>query len=428
MRDNKLHTPAGVRDLLFEECAEKRRLEQKTAEIFRRYGYRQVESPMFEYIEVFAEERQGNTSPSQMYQFFDRDGSTLALRSDMTPPIARIAATAYANDEGPLRFCYFGNTFRFNGSYEGKPREVSQAGIELMGVSSAEADAEVIAVAIHSMLAAGLSAFKVTIGQVPFFKAVLQEAGLCEEESKRLQDYIAGRDYVAAEQLVKKSGMPEESRRLFLELPKLVGTGKMLRYAAGLTKKAEAIQALKELGKLYTLLVHYGVEQYVTFDLGMVNKLHYYTGIIFRGYTEGTGYAVLSGGRYDGLVKQYGRKLPAVGFGIKIAGMLSALQFQKKRLPEKKAKTLVAYTKEGLTTAFRTADRYRDKGWYMETSLLGENLEENLAYAKSRGMSHVLYFTDEVHLKVISLTDKMGGYTAEIRVDELIEPVLGEEE
>ena len=171
--DFKLHTPIGVNDLLPEEARVKKAVCIKIEKIFDSYGYNEVESPMFEYIEVFSDEKMGSISPQEMFRFFDKDGRLIALRSDMTPPIARIAATAYHQSTGPLRFSYFGNAFRDSKSYQGKKCEFAQAGIELLGAYGADADAEVIAMAVKSILASGIKEFKLNIGQVKFFNAII---------------------------------------------------------------------------------------------------------------------------------------------------------------------------------------------------------------------------------------------------------------
>ena len=426
MRDNKLHTPVGVRDVLCEECAIKTDITEKIRENFRCYGYQQVESPTFEYIEVFSDEKLGSTKPEQMYRFFDRDGSTLALRSDMTPPIARIAATSYYQTPYPLRFSYFGNAFKYNEDYQGKLREFAQAGVELLGVNSSDADAEVIAVAVNSLLAAGIQNFKITIGDVEFFKGILEETGLPEEICKKLQQSIGNRDYVKSEEIVRAYSMPENIQKLFIELPNLVGSLDILTYAKRLTKNRNAKQAISRLQDLYQLLRNHEVEEYISFDLGMVNQLNYYTGIIFRGYTYDSGYPIVAGGRYDHLVEHYGAGMPAVGFSLKINELVSAVMKHSVSVPEKSPKTLVAYTDAGKAAACQIANEYRRDGMYVENSLLGEDMEENMAYAKEKNMSHVLYFVDAVQVKVISLADEMGGFTVDVTVDELIRP--GKEE
>lgn len=422
MRDNKLHTPVGVRDVLEQECAVKKEISKRVEEIFHCYGYCEVESPMFEYIEVFSDEKRGSTNPRFMYKFFDRDGSTLALRSDMTPPIARIAATAYSQKDVPLRFCYFGNAFRYNENYQGKMREFTQAGVELIGVNSVEADAEMLSVAVNGLLSIGITDFKITVGDVAFFKGILEETGLPEEICKELQNKIALRDYVAVEEIITKNEMPENIQKIFIELPKLVGTLDVLAYVKKLSKNSSARRALSRLQDLFQVLKAYHIEQYITFDLGMVNQLNYYTGIIFRGYTYGSGYSIVDGGRYDNLVEQYGVKMPAVGFVLKLSEIVSIVMRNKMDIPVKTTKTLIAYTQTGMTTAIETANTYRRSGMYVETSLLGDDIEKNTAYARKKNMTHVLYFIDTINLKVISLADEMGGFTVDVTVDELIMP------
>ncbi len=423
MRDNKLYTPVGVRDILFEECNYKKHILQEIDKIFRCFAYQQVETPTFEYMEVFSDEKLGGTKQKEMVRFFDRDGSILALRTDMTPPIARIASTSFADKKNePMRFSYFGNTFRYNEEYQGKQREFAQAGIELLGVDNSDADAEVIAVAVNSILATGLSHFQVIVGNVEFLKGILEETGLEKDICNQLQMYIANRDYVAAEKIVTEYHIPKNIKKIFIDLPKLVGTLEVLEYVNTLTQNQTAKKAISRLQELYQRLCYYGMEQYVTFDLGMVGQLHYYTGIIFRGYADGSGYSILSGGRYDNLVAQYGVAMPAVGMALKLNEVLLAIQKQEIVIEYQKAKTLIAFTQKGIKKAVEIANIYRESGMYIEMSLLGEDIAKNMAYAEKKEMTHILYFIDDISMKVISLADEMGGFTVEIPITELILP------
>ena len=199
MKNNRIHTPFGVKDYLSDECLIKKAITNAMDKVFTGYGYNEVITPTFEYIEVFSDDKMGSTSPANMYKVFDRDGAVLALRSDMTPPIARVASTAYADEKNAVRLYYFGNAFRFNASYQGKLSEFFQAGIELMGVDSAYADAEVIAVACESLIAAGIKDFKIMVGEVEFFKGLLRQSLLSDEDCKVLQDLVANRNYVGVE-------------------------------------------------------------------------------------------------------------------------------------------------------------------------------------------------------------------------------------
>ena len=418
MLNIKLHTPIGVKDVLPKEASIKKRVFNKIEEIFDRYGYKAVESPMFEYIEVFSDEKMGSTSPKEMYRFFDRKGSELSLRSDMTPPIARIAATVYANTVGPLRFSYVGNVFRYNETYQGKMCEFTQSGVELIGVKSIHADGEVLALAVKSVLTTGIKEFRIHVGQVDFFNNVLEETGLLVDECNELKNLVAERNYVEVEELIENKTMSEMSKNLFMELPKMVGTVDMLDKASALTKNVKALKALEEMKELYGYLKSYGIQDYVVFDLGMVNSLNYYTGIIFRGYTYGTGYSIVDGGRYDNLVSQFGKTSPAVGFAIKVDEILTVLG--NKDEGEATVKAMVAYGDKGVTAAIKIADAYRKSGISLEIGLEPTSFESALDYAKEREIDSMIYLIDDVNLKYARIDERVGIVTSDMTIADLV--------
>ncbi|MBS4959687.1 MAG: ATP phosphoribosyltransferase regulatory subunit [Clostridiales bacterium] len=426
MQNDKLHTPIGVRDVLAGECAVKNAITAQISEVFHRYGYEDVESPMFEFQEVFADAEKGSTDPAQLYKFFDQDGASLALRADMTPPIARIAATAYANWEGPLKFSYHGNAFRMNKNYQGKLREYPEAGVEFMGASGPDADAEVIAVAVKALLAIGLTEFKINIGEVGFFKGILASSGLNQEDQEEVKFLISKRNYADLEHLIQNRPIEEKVKELFLALPKLVGGSEVLDQAAKMTDNPVALAALERLKELHTSIGNYHISSYISYDLGMVNKLNYYTGIIFRGYTYGVGFSIVDGGRYDNLVGEFGKDCPSVGFALRITSIMNAVANQNIHVDVKRPEALIAYQPCAKKTALRIAEKYRRTGKYMLTSFLGENLEENIAYAKKMNLSHVLYFRDGVHLTMVSLKDEMGGFTVDLTINDLKFPAKEE--
>lgn len=420
MRDNRLHTPVGFRDVLPYECSIKNEIINEIRNEFEGYAYKAVESPSLEYIEVFSDENRGGTDPKLMYKYFDREGATLAMRSDMTPGIARIAATAFSENESPLRFYYVGNTFKTSGSYQGKLYETTQAGVELMGVNSYEADAEIIVLAIKSILKSGIKDFRINIGQVKLFKAILDETGLSEEECENIKDTIAQRDYVALENIINNCNISENGKTILSKLTKLVGKNEVLDYVKGLTKSEEALNALDELKKLYNILKIHGVDRYVYFDLGMINHLNYYTGIIFTGYTYGTGYSIVGGGRYDNLVSGFGKDMPAVGFTININEIVSIVE--KIAEFQEKPKTLIAWEDKGKITAYKIGLTYRDNGMIVQNSFIYNDFDANFKYAKENGIAHMLYFEDSENLKVVSFLDEMGGYTVSAKVSDLVLP------
>ena len=420
MLDFKLHTPIGVKDLLPEEALVKKNVLRRIEDVFESFGYREVESPMFEYIEVFSDEKMGSISPKEMFRFFDKDGNLIALRSDMTPPIARIAATAFQNYENPLRFCYYGNAFRDSKSYQGKKSEFAQAGIELMGAYGAAADAEVIAVAVKSVLSSGIKEFKLNIGEVNFFNAILEETGLSKEVQEELKDVIGHRNYVGMEKIIEENNIDQVTKKLFMELPKLVGGKDIIDYTRTLTKSKAALNALDEMESLYDILSVYDVSDYVSFDLSMVNQLNYYTGIIFRGYTYGTGYSIVDGGRYDNLVKQFGKNIPSVGFGIKIDEIAKVAAEENPELSKRNISAIIAYTNKGMASALKTALKYRENGINIENSLVGDDIEKNIEYMKQMAYESLLFFIDEKNITYVRNTEEYGIVRANITTDDIV--------
>ena len=319
-----LHTPEGVRDIYGSEFVQKFELQQLLYRVLAGQGYQGIETPTFEFFDVFS--REVGTVPSrELYKFFDKEGNTLALRPDMTPSIAR-AVSKYFHDETPIRLCYMGNTFINYDKYQGRLKETTQLGAELMGEESVEADVELLSVLIEALKAAGLREFQVSVGQVEFFKALLKEAGIGSEAEESLRRLIADKNRFAAEELLAEYELAGELREAFLEMTTLSGTTEVIEQARALTGNEEALRALARLEAIYEGLKEKGCERYITFDLSMLSKYNYYTGIVFRAYSYGYGEPVAKGGRYDTLLSHFGRQLPAVGFAIVIDQLQRALR------------------------------------------------------------------------------------------------------
>ena len=319
-----LHTPEGVRDIYGSEFVQKFELQQLLYRVLAGQGYQGIETPTFEFFDVFS--REVGTVPSrELYKFFDKEGNTLALRPDMTPSIAR-AVSKYFHDETPIRLCYMGNTFINYDKYQGRLKETTQLGAELMGEESVEADVELLSVLIEALKAAGLREFQVSVGQVEFFKALLKEAGIGSEAEESLRRLIADKNRFAAEELLADYELAGELREAFLEMTTLSGTTEVIEQARALTGNEEDLRALARLEAIYEGLKEKGCERYITFDLSMLSKYNYYTGIVFRAYSYGYGEPVAKGGRYDTLLSHFGRQLPAVGFAIVIDQLQRALR------------------------------------------------------------------------------------------------------
>ena len=340
-----LHTPEGVRDIYGSEFVQKFELQQLLYGVLAEKGYQGIETPTFEFFDVFS--REVGTVPSrELYKFFDKEGNTLVLRPDMTPSIAR-AVSRYFYEETPIRLCYMGNTFINYDKYQGRLKETTQLGAELMGDGSAEADVEMIALLIEALQKAGLREFQVSIGQVMFFKSLLQETGIEGEEEERLRQFISDKNMFGAEELLASYEMSPKLRQIFLEMTMLSGTTEVLARARELTDNEKALDALQRLEDIYQGLKEKGYEQYITFDLGMLSKYNYYTGIIFKAYSYGYGEPIVKGGRYDTLLSHFGRQLPAVGFAVVIDQLMRALN--SSHAEKKTAETAERYLTIALT-------------------------------------------------------------------------------
>lgn len=322
-----MHTPEGVRDIYGKECQAKLYVESQLLAKMKLYGFESIETPTFEYFDIFSEER-GSVSAKDMYKFFDREGNTLVLRPDITPSIARCIAKYYRDCTEPVRLSYHGKTFINSSEYQGKPKEVTQIGGELVNDSSAEADAEMIALTIDCLLAAGLTEFQVEIGEVGFFKAVMSEAGLAEDDIDEIRLLINDKNTFGLEDLLRRYELDEKLAKLISDLPTLFGPPEKLADFKARTENKDAIASIARLEKIYSLMKLYGYERYISFDLGMLSKYRYYTGIIFNAYSYGTGDAIISGGRYDNLLGQFEKPAPAIGMAVVVDRLMDALSRQ----------------------------------------------------------------------------------------------------
>ena len=306
MKEKLLHTPEGVRDIYNSECKRKSAVEKRIHHILELYGYQDIETPTFEFFDIFNSDT-GTVSSVEMFKFFDRNNNTLVLRPDMTPSIARSVAKYYSACEFPLRLSYRGNTFLNNRSYQGKLTEKTEMGAELINDDSPEADAEGIIMMIDCFLAAGLTDFRIDIGQAEFYKGIMDALEASEEVKEQIHEYIENKNALGMEILLSDLSMKDCYRNILLEYNDLYGDVTMLEKAKKLTINPRCQAAIARLEEVYEVLKLYGYEKYVSFDLGMVNHFDYYTGIIFRGYTYGTGDAIGKGGRYDNLLAQFGK-------------------------------------------------------------------------------------------------------------------------
>ncbi len=299
--------------MLPDEMRELRRLQRALAETFERYGYGEVATPTIEYHDVLA--RGDERGAPAAYRFFDEDGRLLALRTDMTVPIARLVATRLAGSKPPFRLSYLGNAYRAIRPQRGQMREFSQAGVELIGVDAPEGTAEVIEVLAASLDAAGLTRAVIGLGDADLYGQLLAEHGVAGERRDSIRRFLARHDLVGLEGEVDELGLAPEARDTLLTLPNLRGGPEVLDRARELGGVA-VDRAIKRLASTHQALLARGVADRVQLDLGLLRDLGYYTGAIVEVYDPAVGHVLGGGGRYDELVGRFGWSLPAAGFAL----------------------------------------------------------------------------------------------------------------
>ncbi len=384
MKNRLLHTPDGMRDIYNGECERKQALEAGLSGVMRSHGFRMIETPSLEFFDVFSKEV-GTIPSSELYRFFDREGNTLVLRPDFTPSIARAASKYFPLETEPVRLCYAGNTFVNSTSYQGRLCENTQLGAELIGDGSADADAEMIAMAVRMLLEAGLTDFQISVGNVRFLGSLLEEAGIRDDDAEELTRLLSNRNSFGAGQLLDRLHVEGPVRKVLEALPGLVGSRDVLDKARALSEGLAACEALDRLSLIYDILDLYGVAGHISFDLGMTSRYMYYTGVIFRGYTYGVGEAVIKGGRYDGLLAHFGKPSPSIGFVAVIGLIMNALERQSAVPGEGPQRILIIYGPDSRPKAAALAAKLRGEGESVAMRVLGPGEDAKEVAARSEG-------------------------------------------
>lgn len=376
MRKQLLHTPEGVRDIYNEECEKKLILQDNLYKKLRQYGYHPIQTPTFEFFDIFGREI-GTTPSKDLYKFFDREGNTLVLRPDITPSVARSAAKYFGEEDMPIRLCYMGNTFINNNSYQGRLKENTQLGAELLGDSSVDADAEIIAMVVECLKTAGLKDFQIAIGHADFFRGLMEAAGLLEEQEDELRDLISNKNFFGVEEFVETLNLKEDLKQLFGMLGALyTGSDEMSAAKQCASAYPRILAAIESLEELYKILEVYGISRYISFELGTISDYQYYTGIIFAGYTFGSGEAIVKGGRYDNLLTYFGKNSASIGFAFVVDQLMAALSRQKIDIPLEHNTLLIVYHSNQRSEAICQAGMQRQEGRSVELILWDETKSE----------------------------------------------------
>ncbi|MDE7209534.1 MAG: ATP phosphoribosyltransferase regulatory subunit [Clostridia bacterium] len=351
----KFKLPKGAQDHLPDDCFSRRDVESKLMDCFKFYGYSEIESPILERYELF-DSGVGKVELNKLFKVTDVDGDLLILRPDITMPISRIVCTKLQDSQ---RLCYLGKSFSAIEN-EGKLREFTQAGVEIMGEKGDNIDVEVVMLAIKSLLAVGLDDFQIELGNVGFFKGLLDAYDVAEEDRDVLVNCIESKNGIKLYTL--SSEMDKNMLDTLARLPMLFGGEEILKEAQALCLNAQMRAAVDNLKAVYAGIKSLGYEKYVTFDMSSVGKMKYYSGMVMRGIIKDLGRAILAGGRYDELCDAFGKNIPAVGFAIGIGYLTTALDNQQKLVKAPKVQVVVGYTPDNMNLAEQKARQLLSKG------------------------------------------------------------------
>ncbi|TDF97015.1 ATP phosphoribosyltransferase regulatory subunit [Paenibacillus piri] len=370
--------PTGVKDYLPEAVVKLRAIENNVLQCMDRWGYREIITPTLEFYDTVGVA--SSTEDRKLFKLLDRNGTTLVMRSDVTAPIARVVASLLKEQPFPIRLSYHANVFRAFESEAGRDAEFFQTGVELVGDASSESDAEVVALAIASLQAAGVEQFKIALGHVGFLNGLFKETLREHQDAQRsLKECLLNRDYVGYRETIKSLGLPTGVQQELEGILRLRGGQEICSQAKQLTADPTAQQSIAHLCEIWDVLKAYGVSEHVMIDLTMIGDISYYTGMTFEGYAADLGFPVCSGGRYDNLLMHFGRPAPATGFALKTNRILEVVS---KRPVEEPKRVLIAYTASSRVEAFLQAKRLREQeNAVVETRLIAD---ESIGQATGR--------------------------------------------
>lgn len=386
--------PRGVKDFLPDMAGRMNLLEEKLSGCFELWGYRGVITPSIENLDVIA-----LAEPElleRMFKFEDRDsGKLLALRPDMTAQIARLVSSHLKDRPMPLRLHYSGPVLHYGKGEKGERREIYQSGLELVGLEQPEADGEVIAVAIEALKSTGLTGFKIDVGQVEFFRSVIEGLSLPHSLRDEVEAAVSRKDRSGLEDILPKLKLKADDAEVLLALPTLFGDRTVLDRAAGMKLNERAKKALDNLSGVLDTIDSYGLMEYITVDLGEIRGLNYYTGVIFEGFVAGIGEEICGGGRYDSLLGRYGYDAPATGFAINIETLMKALSMQSALHDADCVDFLVVSGNATIHDAMKLARTLRNKGFKVARDIEKRELEKSIAFAKRECMGKLVVVGDK---------------------------------
>ena len=440
-----MEIPRGLRTYIYDQSARKRWVEERLLKVFFRWGFQVIVTPAFEYLDTFSEGGNG-VSTDRVFKFTERGtGKLLALRPDITPQIARTAATLLKDSPKPLRLCYCGNVFRSADPGSGEGQELYQGGIELIGLDSPEADAETIAIAVECIKELSLDGFKVAIGHMEFFKGVLSDAKLNDGLQEEIKLKIQKKDASGLDDVLNRCPIKNEKKDGIRKILNLFGGKEVIDKAREIADNPVSLRAIDNLRKVYQMLTVYGVDDSVLIDLGEVRGFGYYTGLIFEGFIKGLGSEICGGGRYDNLLERYGAKIPATGFAVDINRVIDALEKTPPMPPlgdlpspllQKEGKkgrskggikggSMIDYIvidfREDKKMAQEISHRLRERGYKVARDIIKRELSDSLKYAENMNIENAIIMgTGDVKEGEAIVKEISTGEEKKIKIEEIL--------
>ena len=402
MSSYQVQLPQGVRDYTGEEAYAKSIIEKQVREMFLLCGYEEIQTPCMEYSDVF-ENGIGSRIAEKTIRFFDEKGKMLVLRPDLTMPAARVVSVQKNEMKAPVRLFYIGNAFGLEHDYGLQQKEFTQAGAELMGAAGSRSDAEILLMASKALYTCGVADYVLDIGHIGIYMSLVEQAGLSDEDAETLRSLLDTKNEQAVADFLQEAKVAQECAEDIVHLVGLYGGLDVLERAKRELKTQSCKQSLEEIAQICDLLCAYGLKEHISLDLSMLPNIDYYTGPVFRGMSKSLGYPLLSGGRYDRMMEQMGRSMPATGFAMGINRILVALEKQKK-LPSPSRLDCVVGAEAGcFTSAVQYAEEMRQAGKSCLISFC-TNLTDFEGEAREKGAKNNVFFTREERIEIT-----MGG-------------------
>ncbi len=379
-------SPVGMATLLPHAAQRVRHIEQLVLSCLDRWGYREIIPPSFEYLDVLS----AGLEPELLekcYKFVDRStGRILLLRPDVTAQIAKIVAMGMAGPALPLRLCYRTTVFRYEPEHAGREREIFQLGAELIGLDDVASDAEIVALAADCLKQLGLHTFKISVGHVAFFKALLAAAGLSRDGRKRAEHAAARKDLSWLEEILSEERVTKARAQAILKAPGLFGGKDVLERGRALAgRDARLLAILDRLQQAYGVLTSSGLTSHVLLDLGEFRGFDYYDGIVFDVFVDGIGSELGGGGRYNHLIGQFGREVPSTGFAFDVDRLFRAVEKLGNGFPPGAPQVLLLAFPAQHQALFKVAQQLRSAGLRVIQETLPVAPSKVIGFARKHG-------------------------------------------